>query len=102
MVLAHRIPLLEVPDVLQPERLLFHFIFIADDVPGIGRRDVQASDFYVRKYFESLCSRGVDGVLFFHLIVLATRWNTPAMQTCDLSGPAESDLYRAALSPLGP
>ena len=37
MALANRICFLKMPDLLKKEGLLFHFIFVADDVAGIGR-----------------------------------------------------------------
>src|ERR1700687_179746 len=102
MALPHRIGFLEVPNVLQPEGLLLHFIFVAHDVAHVGRRHAQRSVSYVRDQFTAFGRWGkIHRVLLLNLVVLALRWDTPGMQTCDFSIWTEIDADRAVLSSFG-
>src|SRR6266478_3553968 len=94
---------LEIPDDLQKKGLLLYFIFVANDVSRVGRRDAQLSVPDVRDQFASFERRGkIERVLLLDRIVLALRRDAPAMQTSDFSARIEIDAYRAMFSPFGP
>src|SRR5580658_8509576 len=103
MALAHRIGFLEIPNVLQEERLFFRLVFVANDASDVGCRDPQHSVADVRDQFTTFGRRGhIDCVLVLDVVVLTLCRNAPGMQTCDFSAGIEVDVYDAMLSTFWP
>src|SRR5580698_2497206 len=103
MALANWISFLEVPNILQEEGLFLHFIFIADDVSHIRRRNPQHFVADVRDQFTTFGGSGnIDCVFVPDLVVLALCRNAPGTQTCDFSSGIEVNVHSAMLSTFGP
>jgi hypothetical protein len=78
---------LKSPDVLQHHRLLFLFVFVADNVAGIRRGNLQQLVFNVRNEFaaRNARKRDLDGFFVFDFVVFALRRDAPAAKRCDLA-----------------
>src|ERR1700691_2072885 len=103
MALAYRIGFLEIPNILQEERLFLHLVFVANDASDVGRWDPQDSVADVRDQFTTFRRRGhIDCVLVLNVVVLTLRRNAPGTQTGDFSAGIVVDVYDAMLSAFSP
>src|SRR5208283_5004655 len=81
MALPRRALPLEVPYVLQSQRLLFDIVLVADDVPRIRRGNAEEFDLHIRDQFApfDLRQRDFRGVLVLHFVVFTLRRDAPTV-----------------------
>ena len=86
MTLSNRLGLLKMPTVLQHQRTLFQFVFVTNDVAGIGRRNMQNLGLHVLDQLDPFDHRRrhLHRIFVLHLIVSALYRNAPTMQARDL------------------
>src|SRR5579863_1622602 len=100
---SDRIRLLKMPHILEEERLLFYFVFVADNVSRLWRRDMEDLEFYVR---HQLAPVRVGGhfrcILVFDFVVLPLRGNTPPVQRLYFSLRIKVNIDRAMFAAFGP
>ena len=104
MAFSRRNLALEMPGVLQDQRLFLDFVFVPDNVSGIRRRYAKNLLLHIGDQLASLDlrERNLHGILVLHFIIFALRGDAPAMQARDLLGRIEGNCNDAVLPASGP
>jgi hypothetical protein len=96
---------LEIPAILQNQRMLFRNVFVANDIPRVGGGDQQALFPDARDQPDILpLQRGhFHCVLIRHFVVFTVGGNAPRMDAGDFFNEGvERDYHRAVIAPFRP